>query len=133
MDTVIDFLKAHQSYVPSKWKEEAEWRRANRGWLRYSQYIAIRMLSRMDELHMNQTSLAEKMGCSQQYVSKVLKGKENLSLESIWKIESVLNIDLVKTALSFVSGYDVSEPEIRMVAEPEGHIYSSKQKEKSDK
>jgi len=87
----------------------------------------------MDELHMNQTSLAEKMGCSQQYVSKVLKGKENLSLESIWKIESVLNIDLVKTALSFVSGYDVPEPEIRMVAEREGHIYSSKQKEKSDK
>lgn len=133
MDTVIDFLKAHQSSVPSKWKEEAEWRRANRGWLRYSQYIAIRMLSRMDELHMNQTSLAEKMGCSQQYVSKVLKGKENLSLESIWKIESVLNIDLVKTALSFVSGYDVPEPEIRMVAEPEVHIYSGKQKEKSDK
>ena len=56
-------------------------------------------MSRMDELHMTQASLADKMKCSQQYVSKILKGKENLSLESIWKIESALGIDLLKSAL----------------------------------
>ena len=105
MDKVIDYLKAHQSSTPSRWKEEADWRRANRDWLRYSQFIAVRMLSRMDELHMTQTALAEKMECSQQYVSKVLKGKENLSLETIAKIESALEIDLIKSALSFVKEY----------------------------
>ena len=119
MDKVIDFLNAHESPTPSRWREEAEWRRANREWLRYSQYIAIRMLSRMDELHITQTILAEKMGCSQQYISKVLKGKENLSLETISKIESALNIDLVKSALSYVKEYDCSEPEERTVAESE--------------
>lgn len=119
MDKVIDFLKAHESPTPSHWREETEWRRANREWLRYSQYIAIRMLSRMDELHITQTILAEKMGCSQQYISKVLKGKENLSLETISKIESALNIDLVKSALSYVKEYDYSEPEERTVAESE--------------
>lgn len=119
MDKVIDFLKAHESPTPSRWREEAEWRRANREWLRYSQYIAIRMLSRMDELHITQTILAEKMGCSQQYISKVLKGKENLSLETISKIESALDIDLVKSALSYVKEYDYSEPEERTVAESE--------------
>lgn len=119
MDKVIDFLKAHESPTPSRWREEAEWRRANKEWLRYSQYIAIRMLSRLDELHITQTILAEKMGCSQQYISKVLKGKENLSLETISKIESALGIDLVKTALSYVKEYDYSEPEGRTVAESE--------------
>lgn len=126
MDKVIDFLKAHQSNTPSKWKEEAQWRLANKGWLRYSQYIAIRMLSRMEELDITQTALAEKMCCSQQYVSKVLKGKENLSLESIWKIESILEIDLIHSALSFVDGYITKEPVIHLVAEPEGPEDGSK-------
>lgn len=106
MDKVIEFLKSHQSPTPSRWKEEAEWRKANWGWLRYSQYIAIRMMSRMDELHITQAALAETMGCSQQYISKILKGQENLSLESIWKIESALEIDLVKSKLSYPSGYN---------------------------
>lgn len=119
MDKVIDFLKAHESPTPSRWREEAEWRRANREWLRYSQYIAIRMLSRMDELHITQTILAEKMGCSQQYISKVLKGKENLSLETISKIESALDIDLVKSALSYLKEYDYSGSEKHKVAESE--------------
>ena len=35
----------------------------------------------------SQTELAHKMGCSQQYVSKILKGQENLSLETISKTE----------------------------------------------
>ena len=110
MDKVLDFLKAHQSPTPSRWREEAEWRQANWGWLRYSQYIAIRMMSRMDEMNVTQADLAKKMGCSQQYISKILKGQENLSLESIWKIESVLGIDLVKSALTYVSGYDYTAP-----------------------
>ena len=119
MDKVIDFLKAHEPSTPSRWKEDVEWRKTNREWLRYSQYIAIRMLSRMDELHITQTVLAEKMGCSQQYISKVLKGKENLSLETISKIESALDMDLVKSALSFVKEYNYQEPEERTVAEPD--------------
>ncbi len=106
MDKVLEFLKSHQSSTPSRWREDAEWRKANWGWLRYSQYIAIRMMSRMDELHITQAALAERMNCSQQYISKILKGQENLSLESIWKIESVLEIDLVKSALSYVAGYN---------------------------
>lgn len=119
MDKVKEFLKAHSSSTPSRWKEEAEWRRTNRGWLRYSQFIAIRIMSRMDELNMTQTALAEKMVCSQQYVSKILKGKENLSLESIWKIETALGIDLIQSALSFVDGYEYDEPSALLVAEPQ--------------
>lgn len=69
---------------------------ANETWLRYSQHIAMLMLDRMDELGINQKQLAEKMNCSPQYISKVLKGRENLSLETLFKIESALDISIIK-------------------------------------
>lgn len=90
----ISNLKAHQSSTPSRWREEAEWRIENKAWLRYSQRIAVMMLDRMEELGMKQRELSELMGCSQQYVSKVLKGQENLSLETIAKIEQSLDISI---------------------------------------
>lgn len=92
---IISKLKQHQSSTPSKWRENAEWRLANKSWLRYSQQIAMMMLDKMDELNMTQKKLAELMGCSQQYVSKVLKGQENLSLETLSKIERCLNIQIL--------------------------------------
>ena len=50
----------------------------------------------MSELGMNQRMLAEKMDCSQQYVSNVLKGEKNMSLETICKIENALGIEVIK-------------------------------------
>ena len=41
------------------------------------------------------TALAKQLGCSQQYVSKLLKGGENLSLETISKIEKALSITII--------------------------------------
>lgn len=92
--TTISSLKEHQSSTPSKWRENAEWRMQNKSWLRYSQHIAMMMLDKMEEMNMSQKRLSELMGCSQQYVSKVLKGQENLSLETISKIEESLDIQI---------------------------------------
>lgn len=95
MKTVIDKLKEHASSTPSHWREEAEYRIANQSWLRYSQKIAMQMLDKMEQTGMTQQQLAQKMGCSQQYVSKILKGKENLSLETLFKIENTLGIHIL--------------------------------------
>jgi antitoxin component HigA of HigAB toxin-antitoxin module len=92
---VLEFLEAHKSATPSRWREEAEWRRKNAAWLRHSQHIAIQVLTKMDELHLSQQALAERMNCTQQYVSKILKGKENLSLDIISRLEEALQINLV--------------------------------------
>ena len=81
--------------TPSHWREEAEARRANKPWLRFSQQVAIAMLDRMEQLGLTQKKLAERMGCSQQYVSKVLKGRENLSIETIFKIEDALQLHIL--------------------------------------
>ena len=57
--------------------------------------IVMKMLDRMEELGLTQKMLAERMGCSQQYVSKVLRGRENLSLETLCKIENALNLQII--------------------------------------
>lgn len=93
---IIAKLEKLQPEKETGWREHAEWRRENRGWLRYSQQIAVQMLSQMAKLNLNQSALAERMGCSQQYISKVLKGKENLSLETIAKIEQALDLTIIQ-------------------------------------
>lgn len=93
-------LNEHRSDIPSKWRENAEWRMANKSWLRYSQKIAMMMLDKMEELGLTQKSLAQRMGCSQQYISRVLKGTENLSIETISKIETALGIKILEPAFA---------------------------------
>ena len=99
-EEIISKLKAHSSETPSMWRENAEWRNENKSWLRYSQRIAMMMLDKMEELGLTQKSLAERMGCSQQYVSRVLKETENLSIETISKIESALELEILEPAFA---------------------------------
>ena len=99
-EEIISKLKSHSSDTRSKWREKAEWRNVNKSWLRYSQRIAMMMLDKMEELGLTQKSLAERMGCSQQYVSRVLKGTENLSIETISKIESALDLEILEPAFA---------------------------------
>ena len=103
-----EFLEAHQSETPSKWREEAEWRRDNWSWLRHSQKIAVKVLLQMKQEGLTQKALAERMNCTQQYVSKILKGKENMALDTLSKLEDALGINLI---------YDEQVTNIHMVAE----------------
>ena len=107
----LDFLEKQQSPTKSKWREDAEWRRANASWLRHSQKIAVKVLLKMKQTGMTQKALAERMDCTQQYVSKILKGKENLSLDMLSKLEDALNINLI---------YDEQIAPATMVAEDFG-------------
>jgi ribosome-binding protein aMBF1 (putative translation factor) len=92
----LAFLEEHSSPEPSKWREKAEWRRANRDWLRYSRKIAIVVAMSLEELDMSQKQLAELVGCSPQYVSRLLKGEENLTLETLCKLERALNVPVMR-------------------------------------
>lgn len=95
-EELIGKLSVHRSATSSKWRDKAIWRQENKSWLRYSQRIAMMMLDKMESLGLTQKSLADKMGCSQQYVSRVLKGTENLSIETISKIEKALELEILE-------------------------------------
>jgi len=68
---------------------------ANREMLRESQRIALKVLIRLDELGMTQKQLAEKMCVSPQQVNKIVKGQENLTLETIVKLQNLLDLPLL--------------------------------------
>lgn len=105
MSRVIDFLTEHESTSSSNWKKDALWRRDNERWLKYARVITIRIMDAMDEQSITQSVLAQRMGCSQQYVSNILRGNSNMTLETIAKIEDALGIDILNTTLNYVSGY----------------------------
>jgi len=109
----LEFLEAHQSETPSTWREEAEWRRDNWLWLRHSQMIAVKVLLQMKQMGLTQKALAERMNCTQQYVSKILKGKENMSLDTLSRLEEALDINLICNELA---GYPdmVAEEEVAL-------------------
>lgn len=95
MNTIVEKLQQNQSASHSKWREAAQERSANKSWLHYSQEIATMMLAKMEQMNLTQQGLANLMGCSQQYVSKILKGKENLSIETLSKIEDALQLEIL--------------------------------------
>ena len=100
----IDILNKYKSET-ANWREDAEYRRRNARWLRYSAMIALQVRERMSQIGMTQVVLAEKLGCTQQHVSMLLKGINNLTLETIAKLEEALDFDIIGEALIPVDGY----------------------------
>lgn len=114
MSKATEFLYDHQSATPSKWRNAAEWRRKNENWLKYSRVITMKTMQAMDKQSVTQSILAKRMGCSQQYVSNLLKGNSNMTLETIARIETALDIDIIGSALSgLADGYNSAESSSR--------------------
>lgn len=118
----IDVLRKHTSPVKSKWRDEAEWRRDNWCWLRYSTAIALSVRQRMKDLGMTQVALAEKLGCTQQHISLLLKGNANLTLETIARLEAALDYSIIKDSFNLVSGYETrdSYDTAKYLSDPDG-------------
>lgn len=80
------------------WIADQKQRMQNSDWIKLSQKIALQILSGLSKKGMSQKDLAEKMGVSPQQISKIVKGNENLTLETIVKLEKCLEIRLVEIA-----------------------------------
>jgi transcriptional regulator with XRE-family HTH domain len=85
---------------PSKWLEDADYRFENKAWLRKSQAIALKILRHIRANGISQKELAEKLNVAPQQVNKWLKGGENFTLETISRIELVLDIQLINVSNS---------------------------------
>ncbi len=94
----IAFLRAHSSPHPqSGEKRQNGAEPIVTGFLRK---IAIQTAMALEEKEMSQRQLAESMGCSPQYVSRLLKGEENLSLETICKLENALQEPIMQAVFA---------------------------------
>jgi ribosome-binding protein aMBF1 (putative translation factor) len=83
------------SDVDIKAEERINWRIANRQWLRVSQSIGFDILEKLDDLGWTQKDLAEKMGVSPPYINKIVKGSENFTLQSLVKLQEILDIPIL--------------------------------------
>ena len=117
-ETNLDKFNKIISKEHSGWLDDAKWREENEAWLDHSFKIALRVLSTLRNVPMTQKELAEKMGVSPQHINKIVKGQENLSLETIAKIESALGIELIsissaqsltEVSYDFEKAYEISE------------------------
>lgn len=101
IDKIKQKLK-QTSIKDSDWLEKAKWRQDNEDWLDISFSIAVRVASTLsankktNKFPKSQVELSEAMGCSAQYVNKLLKGQENLQIETICKIGRILGITLIE-------------------------------------
>lgn len=95
MNGTIDLMKQHESKTPSRFQENAEWRRENREWLKWSRDVALSLVDYMETNGINRNGLAERLGVTPQYVSKMLSGKIYFSFKSIAEIENKLSIRLL--------------------------------------
>ena len=59
----------------------------NRAMLRESQQIALKVLLKLDDLGWSQKDLAKEMEVTPQQISKIVSGKENLTIETQIKLD----------------------------------------------
>jgi DNA-binding XRE family transcriptional regulator len=96
---------------------EAKFRVENHYWLKESKRIAFKILSKLKELGMTQKQLAEMMGVSPQQINKWVKGNEKFSLDTLLKLQEVLDVPILasyyeknnKTAAELIDSFEVSE------------------------
>jgi len=77
------------------WRIEAKERREKK-WLIYSSEIALRILALIEnDEELSQAKLADTLKVSRQQINKIIQGKENLTLETIYKLSQALNFELI--------------------------------------
>jgi ribosome-binding protein aMBF1 (putative translation factor) len=95
MNNLKGKLSNLSSDQPSNWKNKAKYRRDNREWLKKSAAIAVQILDALKAQNLSQKALAERMNISPQQISKIVKGQENLTLETISNLEIALGIQII--------------------------------------
>jgi|ERR1044072_8606149 DNA-binding Xre family transcriptional regulator len=95
MDDIFEKLKALESGETSDFEERVLYRRANKHWLRKSAIIAFKILDALKAQGLSQKDLADKMEVSPQQISKIVNGHENLTLDTIAKLELALGIKII--------------------------------------
>ncbi|MGL5636911.1 MAG: helix-turn-helix transcriptional regulator [Bacteroidales bacterium] len=95
MESKNNNFEALLSGETSGWRTKARDRKQNKEWRRIVGEIAVSILKFLKENGLTQVELAKRLDVSPQYVSKIVQGKENLSIETICKIQLALGIQLI--------------------------------------
>lgn len=84
-----------ESLADDSWMDEILEGNSKSHYLSHSNAIATEILLELKRRKMSQTELANRLHVSPQYINKIVKGSENLTLDTIGKIERELEIQLI--------------------------------------
>lgn len=110
-------MKEHSTGEPGAWKRQAQEELEAWDWKQYSYMIAIKARRQMGRLQMTQKQLAEAMGCTQQYVSLLLSGNLNMTLETIARLEKALQFTLLGELMDLEPQYPRLHPPSQYLSE----------------
>lgn len=82
------------SHTTNTYLDDAQERADTFLWRKESMLIAVQILAQLEQLGINQSDLAKRMGISRQAVSKYVSGKCNFTLEQRHKLQAVLGVTL---------------------------------------
>jgi len=88
-------MKSKKSFPKSKFMQYAKKTLNNKVWLDYSAKIALIILRHIRQNNISQKELANKLNVSPQRINVILKGQVNLTLETITKLEYILDVKLI--------------------------------------
>lgn len=80
----------------SGWKDKAQERKKNKEWRSLADKIAVTILKHLRDNSLTQVELAKRLDVTPQYVSKIVQGRENLTIENICKIQQALGVQLIE-------------------------------------
>jgi transcriptional regulator with XRE-family HTH domain len=97
-DKLRQFLQQEAKPMPG-WKEfKNGMLNADREEKRYRFRIAAKILEYIADNELTQKAFAEQVGCKPQYLGRVLKGKQDLRLSTMLKIQRAMNYKLISVA-----------------------------------
>ncbi len=92
----LDKFEKLVSDKPSNFLSKLAYYKANKKWIDQSSKVAINVLEALRVKGLSQKDLAKKMNVSAQQVNKIIKGKQNLTFETVGKLEDALEISLME-------------------------------------
>jgi transcriptional regulator with XRE-family HTH domain len=98
----LDKFEKLVSKEPSNFISKLAYYKANKSWLNKSAMIAVNVLEALKDKKLSQKQLAAIMNVSAQQINKIVKGQENLTIETICKLENALQIELIN-AVDYVA------------------------------
>jgi len=128
MENSTAILKKLTEAKPSSWLTDAKKNAIKTEAAIKSIQLAIHIANSIEAQGISQKSLAEKLGVSPQYISRLLKGKQNLSLETITSLEFALGITLI--SIPPVEQFELpKESDLSIASEEEVNYTAEAQKE----
>jgi plasmid maintenance system antidote protein VapI len=125
MDNNTAILKKLTANNASNWLTEATANQIKTEAAIKAMQIAIHIGNQLEAKGISQKTLAAKLQVSPQYISRLLKGRQNLSLETIAALELALDTSLVSIA-PVATSYELAESELAIASEHEVTYESEK-------